>query len=146
MVAEHGSSKMSYSEKNTGIEWSWRRECPKFIGIQNEYKGWKGQVKDWLEICGEELKYSGIEIRMILKGKVLEVTEGIEREKLKEKDEPKVILEKLDEVFQKDTLMENYSKMKNYFKMERESNEKMRDFVIRYEKACLKEKLKVSMY
>ena len=35
----------------------------------------------------------------------------------------------------KDTLMENYSKMKNYFKIERDSNEKMRDFVIRYEKA-----------
>ena len=31
--------------------------------------------------------------------------------------------------------MENYSKMKKYFKIERESNEKMRDFVIRYEKA-----------
>ena len=31
--------------------------------------------------------------------------------------------------------MENYSKMKNYFRIEREASEKMRDFVVRYEKA-----------
>ena len=42
---------------------------------------------------------------MSLKGKALEVTKGIDREKLKEKDGPKVILGKLDEVFRKDTLM-----------------------------------------
>ena len=135
MVAERGSAKMGASEENNGKEWRWRRECPKFSGIQSEYKGWKGQVEDWLEVCGEEVKYPGIEIRMSLRGKALEVTEGIEREKLKGEDGPKVILEKLDEVFQKDTLMENYSKMKTYFKIEREASEKMRDFLIRYEKA-----------
>ena len=52
---------------------------------------------------------------MSLKGKALEVTEDTEREKLKEEDGPQVIIEKLDEVFQKDTLMENYSKMKMLF-------------------------------
>ena len=31
--------------------------------------------------------------------------------------------------------MENYSKMKNYFRIEREASEKIRDFVVRYEKA-----------
>ena len=71
------------SENNTGIEWRGKKECPNFNGIQDEYKGWKGQVEDWLEICGEEVKYPGIEIRMSLKGRVLEVTEGIEREKQK---------------------------------------------------------------
>ena len=72
---------------------------------------------------------------MSLKGKVLEVTEDVERVKLKGEDGLKVILEKLDEVFQKNTLLENYSKMKNYFRIERETSEKMRDFVVRYEKA-----------
>ena len=38
-------------------------------------------------------------------------------------------------MIQKDALMENYSKMKNYFRIERETSEKMRDFVVRYEKA-----------
>ena len=126
---------MGIEDKNAGTEWKWRRECPKFNGIYSEYKGWRGQVEDWLEVCGEEVKYPGIEVRMSLKGKVLEVTEDIEREKLKGEDGPQVILKKLDEVFQKDTLMENYSKMKNYFRIEREASEKMRDFVVRYEKA-----------
>ena len=125
---------MGIEDKNAGPEWKWRRECPKFNGIYSEYKGWRGQVEDWLEVCGE-VKYPGIEIRMSLKGKALEVTEDIEREKLKREDGPQVILKKkLDEVFQKDTLMENYSKMKNYFRIEREASEKMRDFVVRYEK------------
>ena len=70
------------------------------------------------------MKYPGIEIKMSLKGKELEVTKNTDKEKLIEKGGPKVILEKLDEVFQKDILMENYSKMKNYFKIERESSEK----------------------
>ena len=124
------------SSASSGVEWRWRRECPKFSGVQAEYKAWKGQVRDWIEICGEEVKYPGLEIRMSLKGKGLEVTEDIDREELKESNGPDKILRKLDEVYLKDTLMENYGKMKSYFKIERESNEKMRDFVIRYEKAA----------
>ena len=80
MVAECDSSKMVAAEKNTGTEWRWRRECPKFNGIHNEYKEWKGQVEDWLGVCGEEVKYPGLVIRMSLKRKALEVTEDIERE------------------------------------------------------------------
>lgn len=116
-------------------EMKWRRDCPRFSGAQGDYKGWRGQVEDWLVVCGEEVKYPGIEIRMSLKGKALEVTEGIDRDELKDSEGSKIILSKLDEVYLKDTLMENYSKMKNYFKIERESSEKMRDFIIRYEKA-----------
>lgn len=118
----------------TQVEWNWRRECPRFSGLPSEYKGWKGQVEDWLVVTGECVKYPGIEIRMSLKGKALEVTEGIEREELKQAGGEKVILRKLDEAYLKDTLMDNYSKMKSYFKIERESGETMRDYIIRYEK------------
>ncbi len=62
---------------------------------------------------------------MSLRGKPLGVTEEVNREKLKEKGGEKKILEKLDKVYTKDTLMENYGKIK-YFKIERESGEKMR--------------------
>ena len=116
------------------IEWRWRRECPRFSGVQAEYKAWRGQVEDWLTVCEELVKYPGIEIRLSLRGRALEVTEGMEREELKKKEGPKMILGKLDEVYLKDTLMENYGKMKRYLKIERESGEKMRDFIIRYEK------------
>ena len=126
---------MADADRTTGAEWRWRRECPRFSGIQEEYKGWRGQVEDWIEVCGEDVKYPGIEIRMSLKGKALQVAETIDREKLKKADGPKVILAKLDEKFRKDTLTENYGKMKSYLKIERESSENMRDFIIRYEKA-----------
>ena len=118
-------------------EWKWRRECPKFNGGQAEYKSWKGQVEDWLAVCGDDVKYPGIEIRLSLKGRALEVTEGIDRDELKKEGGEKEILKKLDEAYLKDTLMDNYSKMKAYFKIERESSETMRDFIIRYEKVEL---------
>lgn len=119
-----------------GVEWRWRRECPRFSGIQAEYKAWKGQVRDWIDVCGDEIKYPALEIRMSLKGKALQVTEELDREELKKKIGSELILKKLDEVYLKDTLMENYGIMKSYFKIERDSNEKMRDFVLRYEKAA----------
>ena len=55
-------------------EFSLRKECPKFCGKQSEYKEWKGQVEDWLIVCEDEVKYPGIEIRLSLKGRALEVT------------------------------------------------------------------------
>ena len=112
--------------KDSEVEWRWRRECPRFSGVQAEYKGWRGQVADWLAVCEELVKYPGIEIRLSLRGRALEVTEGLDREKLKTKEGPKEILGKLDEVYLKDTLVENYGKMKRYLKIERESGEKMR--------------------
>lgn len=120
-----------------GSETKWRRECPRFGGESGEYKGWKGQVEDWMVVCESEIKYPGIEIRLSLKGKALEVVEGMDREALKGKDGPKLILNKLDEVYLKDSLMENYGKMKTYFKIVRDNEEKMRDFILRYEKAEL---------
>lgn len=123
-------------EKGNGREEVlWRRECPRFSGVSTEYKNWKGQVEDWMVICEERVKYPGIEIRMGLKGKALAVAEEIDREVLKGATGPKIILEKLDKVYLKDTLMDNYEKMKKYFKIGRESDEKMRDYIIRYEKA-----------
>ena len=124
-------------EVGLGLEWRWRRECPRFSGVQAEYKGWKGKVEDWLVVCGEEVKYPGIEIRMSLKGRALAIAEGMDREELKKESGAKAILKKLDEAYLKDTLVDNYSKMKSYFNIERESGETMRDFIIRYEKVEL---------
>ena len=93
-------------------------------------------MEDWLVVCGEDVKYPGIEIRLSLQGKALEVTEGIDRIALKSKGGEKVILDKLDSVYLKDTLMENYGKMKHYFKIERGSDERMSDFIVRYETAA----------
>ena len=78
-------------EDGPRLEWRWRRDCPRFNGLQAEYKGWKGQVEGWLAVCGDDVKYSGIEIRMSLKGKALAVTEGMDREELKKSGGEKAI-------------------------------------------------------
>ena len=79
-------------ETEAKMEWKWRRECPRFNGIQAEYKGWKGQVEDWLAVCGDSVIYPGIEIRLSLKGRALEVTEGVDTEELKKTDGERKIL------------------------------------------------------
>ena len=121
-------------ESQAGPEWKWRRECPRFSGAQAEYKEWKGQVEDWLVVCGDDVEYPGIEIRMSVKGKAYEVTAGIDRDELMKEGGEKIILKKLEEAYEKDTLMDNFGKLKSFFKIERESGETMRDFIIRYEK------------
>ena len=93
-------------------------------------------MEDWLMVSGEESKYPGLEIRMSLSGKALEVTEDIARETLTGKKGEQVILQKLDEVYKKDSLMENYGRMKKYFGTQRMNGEKIRDFLIRYETAA----------
>ena len=113
MVAERGSRKMG--DKKQEGELVWRRACPRFSGDKSEYKRWKGQIEDWLDVCGEEVKFPGLEIRMSLTGKALDVTEGLERAELKKETGKKLILDKLDGVFLKDELTENYAKMKGYF-------------------------------
>ena len=116
------------------VEWKWRRECPKFGGAKAEYKGWRGQVEDWLLVCGEEVKYPGVEIRLSLRGRALEIAEGINREEIKKEGGERIILKKLDEAYRKDTIADNYEKLRTYIKIERESGETLRDYIIRYEK------------
>ena len=120
--------------EQAGLEWKWRMECPKFSGEQEDYKRWKGQVEDWLKVCGDNIKFPGLQIRLSLKGRALDIAEGIDREELMEEGGEKIVLKKLDGAYQKDALIDYYSKMKRYFRIERESGEKMRDFIIRYEK------------
>ena len=117
-------------------EWKWRRECPRFNGLQSEYEVWRDQVEDWLIVCGKEIEFLGMEIRLSLKGKAYDIAKQIDRDTLKGSEGSKIILEKLDRVFLKDTLLDSYVKMKTYLKIERESGEKMRDYLIRYEKTA----------
>ena len=118
-------------------EWRWRKDCPRFTGVQAEYKTWKGQVEDWLDVYGDSAKYPGIEIRMSLKGRAYELTEGIGREELKKKGGEKLIIQKLDEAYLKDRIIDNYGKINSFIKIERDSGEGMRDYLIRYEKVEL---------
>ena len=118
----------------TMVEFKYRRECPKFTGEDDDYKDWKEQVLDWLEVSGDNVKCPGIEIRMSLNGKAKQLAKGIERAKLKNSGGEKIILKKLDEAYLKDTLTDNFTKMNNYFQIKRKNGESMRDYIIRYER------------
>ena len=111
-----------------------RRECPRFSGEERNYKAWKNQVLDWLLVVGEGVKYPAIEIRLSLSGKALEAAEELDRDSLKEDQGEDLIFECLDKIYLRDSLMDRYGKMKDYFKIERGSSETMREFIQRYEK------------
>ena len=139
LLPDSGSSRKMGDKKQEDVgkpEWRWRRECPRFNGMNSEYKSWKGQVEDWLTVYEDEIKYPALEMRMSLFGKAREIAEEIDRDVLKDTGGEKVLLEKLDKVYGKETIMENYGKMKAYFKIERTSDEKMTDYIIRYEKTA----------
>ena len=119
-------------------DWKMRRDCPFFSGKQEEFKSWRGRVEDWLIVCKKEVEFPGLEMRMNLGGRAWEVTEDLDRDKLKGSGGEKFILEALDKIYKKDNLMENYEKMKKYFKVKRESGEDMKNYIIRYEK-CARE-------
>ena len=111
-----------------------RRECPRFNGEEKNYKGWKNQVLDWLLVVGENVQYPAIEIRLSLSGKALEAAEELDRKELIKKGGEERILECLDKIFLRDSVMDRYGKLKEYFKIEREVGESMRAFIQRYEK------------
>ena len=72
------------------------RRCQTFNGEKEEYDNWRMQVEDWLVLEEGNLKYSGIEIRLCLKGRALRLSESIKREDLKKKGGEREILKVLD--------------------------------------------------
>lgn len=120
--------------ENRETDLRWRRGCPLFSGKQEEYENWRGRVEDWLALCKDEAKYPGLEIRVNLNGKAWDVTKNLDRKLLMNEGGEEILLEALDKVYKKDTVMENYEKMLSYIEIKREKGESMRDYLIRYEK------------
>ena len=111
-----------------------RSVCPSFSGEEKEYEDWRVKVEDWMMVVGENVKYPGLEIRMALEGKAGQVTRDLEREKIAGEGGEKIVLAKLDSVYREDKTISTYYKVRNYLKIERKEGEKMRDFIVRYEK------------
>lgn len=114
--------------------------CPKFSGERKEYKAWRNQVDDWIEIIKLdnkeiELKKLGINLRLsLVGGKAYHVVQGIDRAKLTEPGGYKLILQKLDDTYKDNAAMESYNLLKRYLKIERGSEESVTDYLIRYER------------
>lgn len=128
MTMAHGKTE---GRVDGGVFWS--KECPRFDGSREGYKNWKLKVQDWLEVYAEGVKYPGLVLRMSLEGRAAEIGNNVERETLKLKTGAEVLLEKLDEAYSKDTTMENYGKMRNFYGIKRDNGEDIKDFLVRYE-------------
>ena len=120
-------------ERGGGVR---RYGCPIFSGEKEDYDEWRLKVEDWLllaERTGET--FLGVEIRMNLKGKALDVARNVGREVLKAKGGELTLLRKLDSVFKRDAVSEKYGKLTSYLQMERRKGEKVEDYLNRYERA-----------
>jgi hypothetical protein len=76
----------------------------------------------------------GVGMRMGLEGRAMEVGMTMERSELKKKDGAEKLLEKLDKRYRKDKVMETYGKVRQYLKVERGKEEKIEDYLHRYDK------------
>jgi hypothetical protein len=112
-------------------------ECPSFSGKNVDYEDWRERVEDWLMVKGESVRYPALEIRMSLKGKAYEAVKNIDRKKLGLKDGVKVLLNKLDSVYKRESKMDKLNKTIEFFRLERGEKESMRDYIVRHESAAV---------
>ena len=127
---------MSDDETTRSVKTTTKHGCPVFFRKKEEYEEWKVRAEDWLWVTRKEVEGPGVEIRMALRGRALDVVKDMDRNVLKQKGGDIKIFEKLDSVYKKDQLLDKYSKMKAYLKIERKENEKMDEYIIRYEKCA----------
>ena len=111
-----------------------RQACPTFSGKGGEYEEWRVKAEDWILMVEDVVKYPGIGMRMGLEGRAMEVGMTMERSELKKKDGAEKLLEKLDKRYRKDKVMETYGKVRQYLKVERGKEEKIEDYLHRYDK------------
>lgn len=108
-------------------------KCPVFSGKADEYVIWKCLVEDWMTVVGKE-ENVGLQIRMSVQGKPLAILVDIERKELMKKNGYKLIFEKLDRMYLREEGMNRIEKLKEFLKIEKEKDENMREYVLRYEK------------
>ena len=114
-----------------------RVDCPSFYGKNLDYEDWRERVEDWLMVKGERVRYPALEIRMALKGKAYEAVKNIDRKKLCLKEGVKLLLNKLDSVYKRESKMDKLNKTIEFFRLERGEKENMRDYIVRHESAAV---------
>lgn len=113
-----------------------RQGCPRFSGRREEYETWRMKVEDWMLITEGEVRYPGVVMRMALEGKALDIAMGMDRDELKKTSGGGILLDKLDGVYRKDKVMETYSKVRSYLKIERGEKETIEEYLFRYDKVA----------
>ena len=150
-MASGGKIKVEEEIRSQGLAWREKVKCPRFQGETEDYVKWKRRVSDWRRLCGEN-ENTGIEVRMALEGRAMDIAYEMEDEMIVGFQGIQNLIKKLDEVYLQDEVNEMYEKLLKYIKVERERNEEIGEYMVRYERlaeACkratgegLKEKLK----
>ena len=91
---------------------------PVFSGKESEYENWSVLVDDWLTLEGGERKYLGLEMRWVMQGKALEIVIGMDREELREKEGPAMLLSELEKYYKNDKGVHK-RKVKEYYGIKR---------------------------
>jgi hypothetical protein len=110
-----------------------RDKCPPFSGKEDDFDDWRNKLEDWLILEEGNIKYPGLEIRVALKGKAYDLCKDIDRKELMKEDGKKEILKILDKTFKKDGRLDKMEKAMKLYKIEKQKEETMKEYVTRYE-------------
>ena len=109
-------------------------KCPAFNGDKDKYEDWSVKVKHWAWLTRKTVEAQGLVILMGLEGKAFDAVKDLEDEVLRGASGADAVMKKLDEVYKKELVWSNYDKVVSYLKIERMKSEKIRDYLLRYEK------------
>ena len=95
----------------------------------------KELILDWMDTDGKHLDFPCLTIRQSLRGRALEVARKLERERdLELKKGILEMMKLLDRQYKKDRDSERLEKATEYFRIRRDEEEKVSEFLVRHEK------------
>ena len=110
--------------------------CPVFSGNGAEYENRRVIVSDWMMIEGKKREYPALEMRSTMRGKALDVVVGLEQQKLLERTGVEMLLRKFEKYYQKESRVYKFSKLKEFYNIRREPEEKRQEYIRRYERVA----------
>ena len=134
MAMKGGKEEEKHSQEIQERRYRGKRVCPTFEGIEGEdYDMWRKRVMLWYNLEGKYLECPGGEIMLSLGKKAFQSVYSIKLEVLEKQGGMEKVLEVLDKRFGKEKNRDRYDKILEFFKISRNINESIRDYVARYE-------------
>ena len=112
-------------------------KCPEFSGKEVDYKVWRDKVEDWLHLSKKDVNMQGLIIKQGLDGKAYEAVMTVDKEVLRGPTGGEAVLKKLDELYVKEKIWDDYDRCMSYLHIRRKKRECVRDFLVRYELMAL---------
>ena len=129
MGGGEGSKEKSSSKRDSER----KLKCPVFSGKQADYVIWRDKVEDWMHLTRHEAESHGLIIKQGLDGKAYETVMSLDRSVIRGPQGGEEVIKKLDELFVKEKVWDNYDRLLGYLHISRKKKETVRDYVARYE-------------